>query len=138
MSENYVIGYEPEIDFTDIPIVKIKNGAPVLIDKIKAIRQWIVKFASTDLDAYPIYEGTGFGNRAKRLFGRKQIGYGYEEAEIERDYREGLILCPAISDIASFEIKKEGKYLNIDIEVSLYDGSLVDVTIEKAYILQRF
>ncbi len=131
------IGYEPQIDFSiknDTKIV-IKNGSPNMIKEIEAIRQWIIKFCMTEKDAYPIYQGTGFGVRFKKLFGCKRLGFGYEEAEIERDFREGLPLNPAISRVSNFELSKKGKVLNISVEVELFSGSLLTVDIEKAYTL---
>lgn len=134
---NEDIGFEPQVDFSkkDNIRVVIKNGSPKLIDNIEAIKQWIIKFCKTEKDAYPIYEGTGFGTRFKQLYGRKRLGYGYEEAEIERDFREGLPLCPAISQVTNFELNKVGKVLKIYIEVELYNGDLVNVDIEDAYTL---
>ena len=130
---NKNIGYEPEIDFDGLKVI-IKNGSPEMIKEIEAVRQWIVKFAMTPKDAYAIYEGTGFGTRLKSLFGRKRIGYGYEESEFERDFREGLKLCPAISEITDFQLYKNGRVLNIEISVSLYNGASFDLTIEKAFV----
>ena len=138
MSSNFYtenIGYEPEIDF-DTPKVTIVNGNPKLIDKHEAIRQWITKFAITPKDKYEIYEGTGFGNRIKSLFGSKKVGYGYEESELERDYREGLPLCPGISQLLFFNIEKKGKTLNLKLTIELYDGESLDVSIEKAYTIK--
>ena len=134
---NEDIGFEPQVDFSKKDNIKvvIKNGSPKLIDNIEAIKQWIIKFCKTEKDAYPIYEGTGFGTRFKQLYGRKRLGYGYEEAEIERDFREGLPLCPAISQVTNFELNKVGKVLKIYIEVELYNGDLVNVDIEDAYTL---
>ncbi|MCD7779753.1 MAG: DUF2634 domain-containing protein [Candidatus Gastranaerophilales bacterium] len=138
MSEDFYtteIGYEPEIDF-NTPEVVLVNGNPNLINKYEAIRQWITKFAMTGVDTYEIYEGTGYGNRMKSLYGRKKIGYGYEEAELERDYKEGLLLCPAISQVSYFNLTKNGKIMNINIQVELYDGETLDVSIEKTYTLK--
>lgn len=131
------IGYEPQIDFSEKDNIKvvIKNGSPNMIKELEAIRQWIVKFCMTEKDAYAIYEGTGFGTRFKQLFGRKRLGHGYEEAEIERDFREGLPLNPAISRVSNFELSKRGKILNISIEVELFNGDLLAMDIEKVYIL---
>lgn len=126
------IGSEPKIDFDTTKIV-VNDGSAKTIDKVEAVRQWIVKFCSTEQDAYPIYLGTGFGTRFKRLYGKKRIGYGYEEAEIERDFREGLTLCPAIMQVTDFKLKKIGSVLNIFVQVELYEGELVDLTIENAY-----
>lgn len=139
MAEDFfseTIGFEPEVDFEDIPKINIKNGSPKMIDKILAIRQWITKFCMTEKDVYPLYHGTGFGTRFRKLYGRKRIGYGYEESEIERDFKEGLPLCPAISAVTSFEISKVGKVLNIKLQVELFNGEQIDIDIEKAYIIK--
>lgn len=132
------IGYEPKINFNDYNniFIEIENGSPELIDEIDAIKQWILKFIFTEKDVYSIYEGTGFGNRIKRLFGQKIIGYGYEEAEIERDFREGLPLCPAITNVNDFELKKDGKILNARVEVELYNGESATISIENVYKLK--
>lgn len=140
MSEDFFdenIGFEPEMDFEDKGNVKvvIRNGSPKTIAEIKAVRQWIVKFCNTEKDVYPIYSGTGFGTRFKKLYGKKRIGYGYEEAEIERDFKEGLPLCPAISEVTDFKLSKNGKVLNIKLEVQLFNGELVEVDIEKIYVI---
>jgi len=139
MTQNFYneeIAYEPKLNLDDTPYVVIKNGSPELINGIEAIRQWILKFSVTEKDVYPIYEGTGFGTRIKSLFGHKKIGYGYEESELERDYREGLPLCPAISQVEYFDINKNGKVLNINLQVQLYDSALIDVSIEKAFVIK--
>ncbi len=141
--ENFSIGYEPEINFEDTTIniipncrFVLKNGSPNLINKIMAVRQWVTKFCITEKNVNEIYQGTGFGTRFKQLYGRKRIGYGFEEAEIERDFREGLALCPAISEVVSFEIKKNGRILSIKLKIELSSGDLLDIDIEKAYTIK--
>ena len=141
MADNFFssdIGYEPKVNFDNpkLPKVEIKNGSPLLIDQIEAVRQWIFKFTLTQKDKYRIYEGTDFGTRIKELYGHKRIGYGFEEAEIERDYREGLPLCPAISQVSSFSINKQGNTLNIEMDVQLYNGDLITVNIEDKYTIK--
>ena len=145
MTDNFYssdIGFEPKLNFSDsegniLPNVSIsvKNGSPELISSIEAIRQWIIKFTMTDKNSNELYIGTGFGTRLRSLYGQKRIGYGYEEAEIERDYREGLTLCPAISQVTSFELSKENKTLNIDMSVELVDGSIIDIDMDKVYTI---
>ena len=47
MTENFFstdIGFEPEIDFANAKVT-IENGSPKLIEKLEAIRQWIIKFS---------------------------------------------------------------------------------------------
>ncbi len=134
------IGLEPLMNFDDKDNIRvvIKNGSPELVSGLEAIRQWIVKFCMTEKDTYSVYDGTGFGCRLRSLYGRKRVGYGYEEAEIERDFREGLPLCPGISNVTNFVLNKVGKVLNISIEVELTDGGLLDVSVEKVFIVGGF
>lgn len=129
------IGFEPKLNLDDKAKINLsmKNSSPELINEIDAIKQWILKFAVTEQGTYPIYYGTNFGTRFKKLFGRKRIGYGVEEAELERDYREGLLLCPAISEVTDFKITKIGTVLNIYVQVQLKNGELVDASIENTY-----
>lgn len=129
------IGFEPKLNLDDKANISLsmKNSSPELINEIDAIKQWIVKFAVTEQDTYPIYDGTGFGTRFRKLFGRKRVGYGFEEAELERDYREGLLLCPAINRVTDFKLTKVGTVLNIYVQVELKNGELVDASIENVY-----
>lgn len=133
---------EPKLQYSDsqgriLPnvMLSIKNGSPEMINGIEAIRQWIIKFTMTDKNSNELYEGTGFGTRLRSLYGRKRIGYGYEESELERDFREGLPLCPDISEVVSFQLSKEDRTLNIDMTVELIDGTVVDVDMNKVYII---
>lgn len=110
--------------------ISIKNGNPEMASEIKAIEQWIVLFMTTPKDVYQIYAGTGFGTSIKKLFGTKILNNGYEESEVEREVKEGFPLCPAIDKVTDFSLVKEGKMLNVYVEVELFNGDLVDVDIQ--------
>lgn len=140
MTQNFFsteIGYTPKVDYKDTKVI-IENGSPRLINEIEAIRQWIIHFVDTGKDTMEIYKGTGFGCRLRQLFGHKKVGYGFEESELERDFTEGLTLCPAISSLTYFNISKVGKTLKIKLQVELYNAELIDVTIEKTEIIKGF
>ena len=122
----------PSIDFVT-PCINVASGAPVLLSGVEAIKQWIVLFVTTPRDVYDIYYGTDFGTTLRKLYGRKIVNNGYAESELTRQIKEGLPLCPAIKQVTDVEISKEGKYLTVDIQVELYDSSLIDVSIEEIY-----
>lgn len=122
----------PYIDFVT-PCINVSSGAPVLLSGVEAIKQWIVLFVTTPRDVYDIYYGTDFGTTLRKLYGRKIVNNGYAESELTRQIKEGLPLCPAIKQVTDVEISKEGKYLTVDIQVELYDSSLIDVSIEEIY-----
>lgn len=125
----------PYFDFTKKQIVLI-NGSPKLISDIEAIRQWIILFLTTPRGVYRIYDGTNFGVSVRKLFGRKTLNNGYEEAEVEREIREGLPLCPAISRVTSVNISKSGRIVIIKVEVELFSGELITETAEVSYTIK--
>lgn len=101
----------------------IKDGSPVLIQELEATKQWIQKFLSTDLGTLEIYQGYKFGTSYKKMLGSKNINNGYIESEIEREIREGFLLCPSIKKIISYDSEKQGTKFCLRIVVALYNGA---------------
>jgi hypothetical protein len=129
------LGKTPNIEFENKKIT-VANGTPKLITDIEAIRQWIILFVTTPKDTYKIYNGTNFGTSIRKLFGKKVLNNGYEEAEVEREIRDGLPLCPAINRVTSFDMKKVGRILKVYVSVELFDGELITETIDVTYLIR--
>lgn len=129
------LGLTTSLNFEKSQII-LSNGSPKLITDIEAIQQWIILFVTTPRDTLHIYKGTNFGTSYRKLLGRKVLNNGYEEAELEREITEGLPLNPAIKSVTNVKLSKEGKYLNVDVQVQLQDDQLLDTFIEKAYIFK--
>lgn len=129
------IAKTPNLNFENKVIV-LSNGSPKLITDVEAIRQWIVLFITTPKNTYKIYDGTGFGTSIRKLFGRKKLNNGYEEAEVEREIRDGLPICPAINRVTSFNMEKVGKMVKIYVQVELYDGTLIDESVDVSYLIK--
>lgn len=125
----------PDFDW-EKKCISIYNGLPVLIDNVSAIKKWIILFLHTPIGVYKIYKNLPFGTSVKKLFGRKRLNNGYEESELEREIREGLLLCPAIKRVADYNLRKNGRNLCIDLSVELYDGSLIKVNEENVYTIK--
>lgn len=126
-----------KFNYTDFQ-TPINDGSPEQINNIEAIKQWIILFILTPKDIYPIYEGTGFGTSLYKMRGQKKLfSSGYADSEIERELKEGLPLCPAIQQVTNFELDKDGRNLIVNVQVQLYDGTLVDVSVEDTFIIQR-
>ncbi len=132
ISTSSELGKTPNIEFENKKIT-VENGTPKLITDIDAIRQWITLFVITPKDTYKIYNGTSFGTSVRKLFGKKILNNGYEEAEVEREIREGFPLCPAINRVTSFNMEKVGKILKIYVTVELFNGELITETIDVTY-----
>ena len=114
----------PKYDFKNCRTI-MKNGNIVLIDGVEAVMQWVEKFLRTYVNRFEVYKNTGFGTNARELFGKKYLDNGYEESELERQVREGLLLCPAIVSINNFNMQKEEKTLSVEVEILLADGTNV-------------
>lgn len=135
ISTSTTLANTPNLNFENKVIV-LSNGSPKLISDVEAIRQWIVLFITTPKNTYKIYDGTNFGTSIRKLFGRKRLNNGYEEAEVEREIREGLPICPAINRVTGFNMEKVGKIVKIYVQVELYDGSLIDETVDVSYLIR--
>lgn len=129
------LGLTPSIDFKKSSII-LTNGTPKLITDIKAIEEWIILYVTTPRDVYKIYEGTNFGTSWRKLLGRKTLSNGYEESELIREITEGLPLNPAIENVQSVDLSKNGRYLDLTIIVELYNGELLETFIPKTYIFK--
>ncbi|MCD8025092.1 MAG: DUF2634 domain-containing protein [Candidatus Gastranaerophilales bacterium] len=135
ISTSTTLGVTPSFDFENKKVVLV-NGSPKMISDVDAIRQWIILFITTPKNTYDIYSGTDFGTSIRKLFGRKLLNNGYEESEVEREIREGLPLCPAINRVTSFNMTKSGKNVVISIQVELYDGTLIDESVDISYLIK--
>lgn len=129
------LNYTPVIDFSK-KVLLMTNGSPKITNDIEAIRQWIILFITTPKNTYKIYEGTDFGTSIRKLYGRKTLNNGYEEAEVEREVREGLPLCPAINRVVSFDMSKEGRNVKISVQVELFNGDLITETVDVSYMMR--
>jgi hypothetical protein len=129
--DDTTIKLNPSIDFNKNEWV-LTDGNPKLVSDLEAIKQWIILFLITPKNVYKIYEGTAFGTSLKKLFrGQKLVGHGYEEAVVESEIKDGMpALNPAIQRVKTVDFTKNGRILNISVEVELVDGSLIKETVE--------
>lgn len=108
----------------------VADGKIQEVMSIEAIKQWITLFIKTMVNGAEIYEGTKFGNSFRKLKGYKVVGNGFIEAEIEREVREGLLLCPALEKVTYFNLEKQDELLVMYIDVKLFGGEYITNIIE--------
>lgn len=126
-SENVLKSFEFNFDTKEFVV---KDGSPVLIEQLQATKQWIQKFFATDLGTLEIYDGYTFGTSYKKLIGSKNINNALVESEIERETRTGLLLCPSIKKVISYESEKNGTKLAIRVVVALNEGASAECRAE--------
>lgn len=124
VQDNYLKTYSFDFDKKDFVV---KDGSPLLVNNIEGVKQWITKFLHTDIDTLEIYNGYNFGTSLKKLFGQKYLNNGFAEAELERQIREGFLLCPAISKVTKFKAEKDNQYLKLTIGVLLKSSERIAV-----------
>jgi hypothetical protein len=111
-----------KFDYTKKDFVLL-DGSPVLNEEYEATKQWIQKFFRTDLGTLEIYDGYKFGTSYKKMMGRKDLDSTYILSELEREVREGFLLCPSINKVISYSAEKNGTYLSVRVVVKLNDGA---------------
>lgn len=108
----------------------VTDGKVSEIMSIEAVKQWITLFIKTMVNGAEIYEGTKFGTSFRKLKGYKAVGNGFIEAELEREVREGLILCPAIEKVTYFNLEKQDELLIMYVDAKLFNGTVIKTTTE--------
>ena len=63
-------------------------------------------------------------------FSNLKTDNGYIESEIEREIREGFLLCPTIKQVTSYESEKVGTKLCLEISVELQGGASLEIESE--------
>lgn len=105
------------------------DGKIIENSDIEATKQWIITFLKTMINGALIYEGKQFGTSIKKLRGSKRINNGYLESEIEREIKEGFLLCPSIERVSSFNLAKDGSVIVITVGVVLKTGERLEESV---------
>lgn len=120
VSENVLKNLKFDYEKKDFVLL---DGSPVLNEEYEATKQWIQKFFRTDLGTLEIYDGYKFGTSYKKMLGRKGLDNTYILSEIEREVREGFLLCPSIKKVVYYSAEKEGTKLCLRVVVALNSGA---------------
>ncbi|MFD1957331.1 DUF2634 domain-containing protein [Paenibacillus thailandensis] len=108
----------------------LKNGRPVEATYTEAIRQWVTMLITTELDQYPVYQGTGFGLVLKNYIGRRDVPIAAINSELRRQIEEKVIMHSQIVGIDNFKVTTEGGKSVISFTVKTVKGNIDDFTSE--------
>lgn len=108
---------------------KMKNGNPVVLTGIDALKLWIQKCIRTQLNLYSIYKGRQYGTNIEDLVIGKSYGIDFVESELRREIETALLQNEDIQSMSSFSVKRAGSTLNISFTLITVYGKVSEVYI---------
>lgn len=108
---------------------RMKNGNPVVLTGIDALKLWIQKCIRTQLNRYSIYKGKQYGANIEDLVIGKSYNFDFAESELRREIETALLQNEDIQSMSSFSVKKTGSTLDISLTLITVYGKVSEVYI---------
>nr|DAW21740.1 MAG TPA: Protein of unknown function (DUF2634) [Caudoviricetes sp.] len=105
----------------------MKNGNPVVLTGIDALKLWIQKCIRTQLNRYSIYKGKQYGANIEDLVIGKSYNFDFSESELRREIETALLQNEDIQSMSSFSVKKTGSTLDISLTLITVCGKVSEV-----------
>ena len=105
----------------------IKNGNPVVLSGIDALKLWVRKCIRTQLNRYYIYKGKQYGANIEDLIIGKSYGIDFVESELRREIETALLQNEDIQRMSSFSVKRAGSTLDISFTLITVYGKVSEV-----------
>lgn len=106
---------------------RMKNGNPVVLSGIDALKLWIQKCIRTQLNRYSIYKGRQYGANIEDLVIGKSYNFDFAESELRREIETALLQNEDIQSMSSFSVKRTGSTLNISLTLITVYGKVSEV-----------
>lgn len=106
---------------------RMKNGNPVVLSGIDALKLWIQKCIRTQLNRYSIYKGKQYGANIEDLVIGKSYNFDFAESELRREIEMALLQNEDIQSMSSFSVKKTGSTLDISLTLITVYGKVSEV-----------
>ncbi|QJC52780.1 DUF2634 domain-containing protein [Paenibacillus albicereus] len=101
----------------------LRDGNPVLIEGIDAIRTWISKTLRTERFRYLAYSWD-YGQELDSLLGQRSVP---DQSEAERFVKEALGASPYIQSLTDFQLQQDADTLSIHFTANtVYGGVVID------------
>lgn len=106
---------------------RMKNGNPVVLSGIDALKLWMQKCIRTQLNRYSIYKGRQYGANVEDLVFGKSYNFDFAESELRREIETALLQNEDIQSMSSFSVKKTGSTLDISLTLITVYGKVSEV-----------
>lgn len=101
-----------------------KNGAPIEVTGMKALRVWIEKVIRTERFRFKIYEEIEYGVSIEDLIG-SMLPRGFTESELKRELTESILLNPIVEELTDWAFDINGSEWRITFTVVTIDDAFV-------------
>ena len=105
----------------------MKNGNPVVLEGVDALKMWIQKCIRTQLNRYSIYKGKQYGANIEDLVIGKSYGNGFAESELRREIEEALLRHEDILSLSDFSVSTTRKLMEVSFTLATTYGELSEV-----------
>ena len=106
---------------------RMKNGNPVVLTGIDALKLWIQKCIRTQLNRHSIYKGKQYGANIEDLVIGKSYNFDFAESELRREIETALLQNEDIQSMSSFSVKRAGSTLDISLTLITVYGKVSEV-----------
>nr|DAH06865.1 MAG TPA: Protein of unknown function (DUF2634) [Caudoviricetes sp.] len=106
---------------------KMKNGNPVVLTGIDALKLWIQKCIRTQLNRYVIYNGSRYGVNVEDLVVGKSYKLDFAESELRREIEAALMQNEDIQGVSAFLVENNGSLMIISFTIITIYGLVSEV-----------
>ena len=105
----------------------MKDGNPVILSGINALKLWIQKCMRTQLYRYSIYKDKQYGANIEDLVIGKSYNFDFAESELRREIETALLRNEDIYSMSGFSAEKVGAILKISFTLNTAYGESAEV-----------
>ncbi|WP_088908150.1 DUF2634 domain-containing protein [Brevibacillus formosus] len=123
INASYDLGVTYLFDFKKKDFI-YKEGKPVEVTGIEALKVWICKIIYTEKHRFRVYEGLeiDYGVTLEEFIVGKKYPTPFVQSEIKREITEALLLHPRISYLSDWSFTRDENSLEIAFTVNLVDA----------------
>ena len=105
---------------------KMKNGNPVVLTGIDALKMWVQKCIRTQFNRYSIYKGQQYGANIEDLVIGKNYNLDFSESELQREMEDALLRHEDIISLSNFTVTHEKRVMNISFTLATTYGEITE------------
>lgn len=105
----------------------MKNGNPIVLTGIDALKLWIEKCIRTQLNRYSIYKDRPYGANIEDLVIGKSYKFDFAESELRRELETALLRNEDIQSMSEFSVEKRSSMLNVFFTLATVYGKIKEV-----------
>lgn len=94
----------------------LRDGKPISIEGLEALKMWIDKILKTEKDKYEIYDSCNYGVNSLKDLLASDYPLPFVKSEIEREVKETLLQNTSIKFVEKFKFERNKRTLKVRFE----------------------